>query len=245
MTPEQAKQFIHAQGQFVAQWIKEQGIEPPQPDLDAAIQVVAKHFGGTTLYLHKPDAAPLHLQIQADIDPQIPVAVVVNALTTAINGLCGSGVQVKAVQIETRGLGHGYLHALQDRSDLAAGVAVQPLTQDTQPTELMTFIAEHAGHAHAQAIATRFGGTTFYLPRASGKRSAATPFDHIGVAQAELQAAYRQRMATVMAGVVAGYSPEEHLEWLKKAELCLSQYQMATSWIALHTGQALPPSAQA
>lgn len=71
---------------------------------------------------------PLHLQIQAVIDPEIPVAVVVNALVTAIYGLCGSGVQVQAAQIESRGLGHGYLQALQDRSDLTAGVVVQPLT---------------------------------------------------------------------------------------------------------------------
>lgn len=74
-----------------------------------------------------PKTPPLHLQIQAVIDPEVPVAVVVNALVTAIDTLFACGVLVKTAQIEPRGLGVGYLHTLRARPDLVAGVSVQPL----------------------------------------------------------------------------------------------------------------------
>ncbi len=73
-------------------------------------------------------AQPLQLQIHAVIDPATPVSVVINALATALYGLAGSGLPVQSVQIEPRGLGDGYLAALQARPDLPAGVSVQPLT---------------------------------------------------------------------------------------------------------------------
>lgn len=92
---------------------------------DTAAALVAE-FGGTTVFLPKPSTpVPLRLQISAVIDPMIPMAVVTNALATAVYGLNGSGVRVQSLQLETRGLGQAYLEALQSRPELGSGVAVQ------------------------------------------------------------------------------------------------------------------------
>jgi hypothetical protein len=78
----------------------------------------------------------------------------------------------------------------------------------------------------------------------SADAASATPDFAIDVAHAELQTAYRQRMAVVMAGLVAAYSPADHREWLEAAERCLAQSRLAFAWIEQKTATALPQSAQ-
>jgi len=70
------------------------------------------------------------------------------------------------------------------------------------------------------------------------------PFNAIEVAQAELHYAYRDRMAVVMARLVAVDSAEEHRVWLAEVERCLVQFHLASAWIAQQTAAASPQLVQ-
>jgi hypothetical protein len=73
------------------------------------------------------------------------------------------------------------------------------------------------------------------------------PFNEFDVALDALEDAYRNRMAVVMAGLVASASPEVHREWLADAALCLAQFASVSDWIAHQTEivllQSTPASA--
>lgn len=76
--------------------------------------------------------------------------------------------------------------------------------------------------------------------------ASAAQFDPVEAARAQLQTAYQERMAEVMAGLVQADSSKAHLEWLAEAELCLEQFERVSDWLQTHQAPvtASPAAAQ-
>lgn len=73
--------------------------------------------------------------------------------------------------------------------------------------------------------------------------ASAAQFDPVEAARAQLQTAYQERMAEVMAGLVQADSSRAHLEWLAEAELCLEQFERVSDWLQTQVPATASPAA--
>lgn len=93
------------------------------PAVAATIQA---EFGGRQMYLPLHDPKPTGVVLHGHFSPLKSIAFVAGTLGTALQGLSLAGLEVSVMGIEHRGIGPGYISALEDALRLQ-GVEVKAM----------------------------------------------------------------------------------------------------------------------